>query len=566
MAIIASLRWNDGPASGPSAMHWLGAALGLAVPLLGLLSWGLWRLLRRIAAERSQRERLQQALGRIRDGLALYDSRSRLIWCNDAYRALLGPEGTALRPGDPRPPSVGRGRREMHGSDGGWIAIDSAELEDGTTVSIIRDSGEQREADARLRADRERFHQFLSAAGGWIWETDVLHRFSVLTPVRPDIDPSDLQWLVGRHLAELPADGFESSSALESCLQDMAMQRRIREVTLWLYDGRRVRTVRLSGVPRFDAAGAFLGYRGIGSFAAAGIPHAVPHRGEGRAKPTDGAGAPAAASPDSRRSRRLLVAEDSQTNRLLARSILERMGYEVDTVENGRQAVEAAQKGDYGAILMDVWMPQLDGLAATAMIRALPEPKGNVPIVAMTAHAGSEDRERCLEAGMNEHVAKPIDRARLAEILGFLLGDEPARKPAEVTEGRQADANESALPSVVDDAVIAELRQDAGDSLVEELIAAYMAETDDRLARMASALEDGRLEEVGADAHAMKSSSGTFGALRLEALAAQLEAASTGNDRMRAVELMEKLPSLVSETWAGFTARGHAPRHREPDR
>jgi CheY-like chemotaxis protein len=109
----------------------------------------------------------------------------------------------------------------------------------------------------------------------------------------------------------------------------------------------------------------------------------------------------------------ILLAEDSEPNRLVAKSILSRVGYSVEAVENGAQAVSAVKAKNYGLVLMDVAMPEMDGLDATRAIRALPGEASRVPIVAMTAGAFSEDKQQCLDAGMDDYLSKPIVRAEL---------------------------------------------------------------------------------------------------------------------------------------------------------
>jgi CheY-like chemotaxis protein len=128
----------------------------------------------------------------------------------------------------------------------------------------------------------------------------------------------------------------------------------------------------------------------------------------------------AAADPDpapkaetAGRGRRILLAEDSKANQLVAVALLRKAGYFVDAVANGQEAVEAVASRPYALILMDVQMPEMDGLAATARIRALPGAVAGIPIVAMTANALKGDRERCLAAAMNDYISKPINRTEL---------------------------------------------------------------------------------------------------------------------------------------------------------
>lgn len=117
------------------------------------------------------------------------------------------------------------------------------------------------------------------------------------------------------------------------------------------------------------------------------------------------------------RGRRVLLVEDNEINQEVATELLQRVGVKVDLAVNGLEAVERAGAADYAAVLMDVQMAVMDGLAATRAIRQLPAPRNAVPIIAMTANALAEDRARCLEAGMNDHLGKPVDVDRLYQLL-----------------------------------------------------------------------------------------------------------------------------------------------------
>lgn len=122
---------------------------------------------------------------------------------------------------------------------------------------------------------------------------------------------------------------------------------------------------------------------------------------------------------------RILVAEDEPTNRNVISVLLHRAGHHVELAEDGGMAVEAAARGDCDLILMDMRMPGIDGLEATRRIRKLEGEAGRVPIVALTANAMSEDRDSCLEAGMDGFLAKPISPDRLFQMLADTLGDRP---------------------------------------------------------------------------------------------------------------------------------------------
>lgn len=127
-------------------------------------------------------------------------------------------------------------------------------------------------------------------------------------------------------------------------------------------------------------------------------------------------------------SARILLAEDSAANQLVAAALLAKGGYWVDAVADGRQAVDAVQSQHYDVVLMDVQMPEMDGLEATRRIRALPGTVADIPIIAMTANAMKGDRERFLAAKMNDYISKPVDRAVLYEIVGRWVTGTHARQ------------------------------------------------------------------------------------------------------------------------------------------
>lgn len=117
---------------------------------------------------------------------------------------------------------------------------------------------------------------------------------------------------------------------------------------------------------------------------------------------------------------RVLLVEDTPANQMLVTHVLNKQGHKVEVASNGHEAVRLAAQGSFDLILMDVQMPEMDGLQATAAIRALPS-RPRVPIVAMTAFAMPGDRERCLAAGMDEYLAKPLDVRKLKEVMESLL-------------------------------------------------------------------------------------------------------------------------------------------------
>ena len=125
----------------------------------------------------------------------------------------------------------------------------------------------------------------------------------------------------------------------------------------------------------------------------------------------------------------VLVVEDSPVNRVVATRVVERCGYQVNAVNNGQEALDALSARHYDAILMDCQMPELDGYAATREIRRREGSDRHTPIIAMTAHAMNGDRERCLDAGMDDYVSKPVRAQTLVEVLRRWIPDEDPSPP-----------------------------------------------------------------------------------------------------------------------------------------
>lgn len=250
---------------------------------------------------------------------------------------------------------------------------------------------------------------------------------------------------------------------------------------------------------------------------------------------------------------RLLLVDDSRTNRMLALSILKKMGYRVDAVDSGEAAVAAVGQGDYRAVLMDVWMPEMDGLMATAAIRALPAPACDIPIIAMTADSDDEDRRRCLAAGMNDYLSKPIDRKILAAVLARATG-----QSGDGSQTAQAASGAASLVRVglIDEPVFAQLREDTGPETMADLVVAFMAETDERVVRMTAAAGSGDLAAVYEDAHALKATTGQFGARRLNAVVASILVAANNRNQDTAERLLAGIGEIAAETWRAFADRG----------
>jgi two-component system sensor histidine kinase/response regulator len=220
---------------------------------------------------------------------------------------------------------------------------------------------------------------------------------------------------------------------------------------------------------------------------------------------------------------RILVAEDQAVNRRLVTTFLERRGHTVEAVEDGRSAVHAATHpdtaGSYDVVIMDLQMPELGGLEATQEIRKHEATSGrHVPIVALTAHAMQGDRERCLKAGMDDYLPKPIDpNLLIATVEGF---DDPTRSG--IAEIETPGAPEASAPVTLEEA--AALRRAGGDrSLLKQVIALYRADAPVTVRKIARAIRGGDAEMLRTSAHALKGSVATVGGVAAREAAAVLE-------------------------------------------
>jgi signal transduction histidine kinase/DNA-binding response OmpR family regulator len=209
----------------------------------------------------------------------------------------------------------------------------------------------------------------------------------------------------------------------------------------------------------------------------------------------------------------ILVAEDNAVNQRLVRRLLEKQGHRVTVAANGREALTEAQAHRFDLILMDVQMPEMGGFEATAAIREREQHSGDrVPIVAMTAHAMPEDRERCLRAGMDAYVPKPI---RTEELLKTVEQLAPAASPVETPE-------KEAAGGVLDEAAL--VAGVSGDKqLLLELVDLFLHDRAKLLAQIRSAVRRRDAAKVQTSAHALKGSVGNFSARSAYEAARKLE-------------------------------------------
>ncbi|HEX3868083.1 MAG TPA: response regulator, partial [Gemmatimonadaceae bacterium] len=238
---------------------------------------------------------------------------------------------------------------------------------------------------------------------------------------------------------------------------------------------------------------------------------------------------------------RVLLAEDNAVNRRLALALLERRGAIVTVAVDGREALDAWAPGRFDVILMDIQMPEMDGLEVTRAIRAREADGDHVAIVALTARAMAGDRERCLAAGMDGYIAKPLRAAELMEALDRV-------SPA--TDGSNS-AEAAAVPVFDLPALLENTGHDP--ALVQELVALFRDDAPRHLARIHSAAAAGRGDELQHAAHALKGAASAITASAVAAAALTLEKAGRAGDLTDAQQLIGALESQLGALEAALS-------------
>ena len=248
---------------------------------------------------------------------------------------------------------------------------------------------------------------------------------------------------------------------------------------------------------------------------------------------------------------RILLAEDNITNQQVALGILKKLGLRSDAVANGAEAIKALETLPYDLVLMDVQMPEMDGLAAAEQIR---NPRSSVrnhriPIIAMTAHALQGDRERCLKAGMNDYIAKPVDPRTLAEVLEkWLPGETGAATdptPEVSTAPSPVSAQEPEAPIFDRAGMMARMVND--EDLARTVAEGFLADIPLRIEALSGHLAAGDAPGAERQAHTIKGASANVGGERLRAVASEMEAAGRVGD-------LDAVKGRMAELKAQFAA------------
>ena len=240
---------------------------------------------------------------------------------------------------------------------------------------------------------------------------------------------------------------------------------------------------------------------------------------------------------------KLLLAEDNFINQKVALKILIEAGYNAEAAMNGVEALNALQKADYDLVLMDVQMPEMDGFTATRQIRSSEFKFKDIPIIAITAHALMGDKEKCLEAGMNDYLSKPINAALLISKLDRWLKVNSTTGTVETKPVQQPVINE-----VLFDFVHLETMSSGDDEFKKELIETYLDDISDRLEKIESHINSGNIEKIIIEAHTIKGASYSVGAKKVGDEAYGIEISAKQGDLKNAVDRFESLKSAFEKT------------------
>jgi CheY-like chemotaxis protein len=247
---------------------------------------------------------------------------------------------------------------------------------------------------------------------------------------------------------------------------------------------------------------------------------------------------------------RVLLVEDNAVNQKVAGRFLERLGCNVRVADNGEEGVKAFQEGEYDIVLMDLQMPVMDGLTATRRIRELEGGKRSTPIVALTANAMAGQLERCLEAGMDGFLTKPLEFQRLRELLerhGFGAKKDP--NIAANAAGGPVPIDLGKLNAVVD-----------GDAeFLRELAAAFLSSGEVVMDEMRTALQAHDRRTLSRAAHKLKGASANVHALILTELASALESQAASVDQTQLKQMVEKLMQEFARAGAFLNQTTPAP-------
>jgi CheY-like chemotaxis protein/HPt (histidine-containing phosphotransfer) domain-containing protein len=254
---------------------------------------------------------------------------------------------------------------------------------------------------------------------------------------------------------------------------------------------------------------------------------------------------------DQIRGAKILLVEDNIFSQQVGQELLEDAQATVVVANNGKEAIDLLHKERFDAVLMDVQMPVMDGFEATRMIRSDPRLKDAL-VIAMTANAGKADQQRCLAAGMDEFVTKPIAPKLLFEVIARCLAQRPGRAPARRAQARQRDTLQDAVlpvssdPALFDLATLAATFGNNPDKM-RKYAFMFLDSARDGLAEVSEALDRSNLERAADLGHRIKSSARAVGAGSFAALCTRLETVRTGSSVEAARAIVAEMYALLDQ-------------------
>ena len=252
----------------------------------------------------------------------------------------------------------------------------------------------------------------------------------------------------------------------------------------------------------------------------------------------------------------ILVVDDNKVNQKVMTALLERLGLQSEIANDGKEAIEISSRQKFSVILMDCHMPVMDGFEATKAIRKLESAAGTyTPIIAVTAMSMAGDRERCISAGMDDYMSKPVDKELLKIKLNHWLREDIVYSSLKMARKyfRQDNTN--------DPGSMADLLEFYGETKIDEIIRVYLFETEDLLKRIAVFVKEQRSDAVAGLAHELKASSASIGAKSMARLSLYLEQSAGQQDWPEADVSLTALKRsfeqfkefLLSATWPSIS-------------
>lgn len=261
-------------------------------------------------------------------------------------------------------------------------------------------------------------------------------------------------------------------------------------------------------------------------------------------------------SKNTKKQAQLLVVEDNYANQIVIKNTLHYAGYEIDIASNGKEAISMNQEKSYDLIFMDISMPEMDGMTATKNIRSLSKKHKKMPIIALTAHALSGDKERFIHAGMTDYLSKPFNRTKLLECIHHYL----SCAEQDVTEEDSTVPNiqnnkEATEQKYIDEEVIQQIIRDTDASIMPELIEFYIIESKMRVDTISKAEDEKDLYALEFEAHTLGSSALTLGNIALSAISREIELHCIQQQFDEALEKAILLPNIAMKSFLALEER-----------